>query len=172
MMSTQPTQPEALRLADELERDKWHVPAVVMQAAADELRRLYAENAQLREQNTALDAACAKLEAVRGTPATGGEPVAWRYQDARGNYRYRGYVPRFDKDYALLKPIPLYTSPQPVREPLTCEWSHNDDDGFWETSCGEAWRFDDGGPKENSMNFCHGCGKTLRITGGQHGTER
>ena len=33
--------PEALRLADELERDKWHVPAVVMQAAADELRRLH-----------------------------------------------------------------------------------------------------------------------------------
>ena len=40
-------QPEALRLADELERDKWHVPAVVMQAAADELRRLHAENASL-----------------------------------------------------------------------------------------------------------------------------
>ena len=35
------TQPEALRLADELERDKWHVPAVVMQVAADELRRLH-----------------------------------------------------------------------------------------------------------------------------------
>ena len=32
---------EALRLADALERDKWHVPAVVMQAAADELRRLH-----------------------------------------------------------------------------------------------------------------------------------
>lgn len=112
------------------------------------------------------------IEALeRGTPATGGEPVAWRYQDARGHYRYRGYVPRFDKDYAILKPIPLYTSPQPVREPLTCEWSHNDDDGFWEASCGKAWRFDDGGPKENSMNFCHACGKTLRITGGQHGTD-
>ena len=39
------TQPEALRLADELERDKWHVPAVVMQAAADELRGLHAERA-------------------------------------------------------------------------------------------------------------------------------
>ena len=40
-------QPEALRLADGLERDKWHVPAVVMQAAADELRRLHAENKRL-----------------------------------------------------------------------------------------------------------------------------
>lgn len=43
------TQPEALRLADELERDKWHVPAVVMQAAADELRRLHAQRDALLE---------------------------------------------------------------------------------------------------------------------------
>ena len=61
-------------------------------------------------------------------------------------------------------------TPQPVaREPLTCEWTHDDDDGYWDTSCGEAWRIDDGGPKENNMNFCHCCGKTLRIKGGQHG---
>ena len=59
-------------------------------------------------------------------------------------------------------------TPQPVvREPLTCEWTHNDDDGYWDTSCGKAWGFDDGGPKENNMNFCHCCGKTLRIKGGQ-----
>ena len=57
-------------------------------------------------------------------------------------------------------------TPQPVvRELLTCEWTHNDDDGYWDTSCGKAWRFDDGGPKENNMNFCHCCGKTLRIKG-------
>lgn len=56
---------------------------------------------------------------------------------------------------------------------LTCEWTHNDndDDGFWETACGEAWRFDDGGPAENSMHFCHSCGKSLCIKGGQHGTD-
>ena len=61
---------------------------------------------------------------------------------------------------------------QPVeREPLTCEWAHNEDDGFWDTECGQSWRFDDGGPKENHMNFCHCCGKPLRIKGGQHGTE-
>lgn len=66
----------------------------------------------------------------------------------------------------------VYLTPQPtqaqdVAVPLTCEWTHNDDDGFWETACGNAWRFDDGGPKENNMNFCHCCGKTLRIKGGQ-----
>ena len=67
----------------------------------------------------------------------------------------------------------FYTTPQPTHAqtgavPLTCEWTHNEDDGFWETACGEAWRFDDGGPAENSMNFCHSCGNSLRIKGGQH----
>ncbi len=71
-------------------------------------------------------------------------------------------------------------TPQPVvREPLTdsqaqagaCEWKHDDDDDFWDTECGQPWRFDDGGPKENHMNFCPCCGKPLRIKGGQHGTE-
>ena len=73
---------------------------------------------------------------------------------------------------AIESAIAKWGTPQPVvREPLTCEWTHNDDDGYWDTSCGKAWRFDDGGPKENNMNFCHCCGKTLRIKGGQHGTE-
>ena len=70
----------------------------------------------------------------------------------------------------------FYTTPQPTQPqagavPLTCEWTHNDDDSSWDTECGQSWRFDDGGPKENHMNFCHCCGKTLRIKGGQHGTE-
>lgn len=71
---------------------------------------------------------------------------------------------------AMRAALAKWGTPQPVvREPLTCEWTHNDDDGYWDTSCGKAWRFDDGGPKENNMNFCHCCGKTLRIKGGQHG---
>lgn len=61
------------------------------------------------------------------------------------------------------------TQPQAGAVPLTCEWTHNEDDGFWETACGEAWRFDDGGPGENNMHFCHSCGNSLRIKGGQHG---
>jgi hypothetical protein len=38
-------------------------------------------------------------------------------------------VPRFDKDYALLKPIPLYTSPQPVREPAGWLYDWISDEG-------------------------------------------
>jgi hypothetical protein len=40
-------------------------------------------------------------------PAPVQEPVAWRYTDARGHYRYRGYVPGFDAEYQLLKPEAL-----------------------------------------------------------------
>lgn len=52
-------------------------------------------------------------------PVAQGEPAAWRYQDARGNYRYRGYVPNFDSEYPRLKPVPLYTHPQQASEPMT-----------------------------------------------------
>ena len=69
------------------------------------------------------------------------------------------------------QPTPQPTQPRAGAVPLTCEWTHNEDDGFWETACGEAWRFDDGGPGENNMHFCHSCGNSLRIKGGQHGTE-
>ena len=72
-------------------------------------------------------------------------------------------------DSALTTPQPTHAQAGAV--PLTCEWTHNEDDGFWETACGEAWRFDDGGPGENNMHFCHSCGNSLRIKGGQHGTE-
>ena len=65
-------------------------------------------------------------------------------------------------------PQPTQTVPPTGWEPLTCEWTHNEDGGFWETACGEAWRFDDGGPGENNMHFCHSCGNSLRIKGGQH----
>ena len=34
--------------------------------------------------------------------------TAWRYADARGNFRYRGAKENFDRDYAILKPDPLY----------------------------------------------------------------
>jgi len=78
----------------------------------------------------------------------------------RGSTNWAAHIGKAVQNAVLAK----WGTPQPVvREPLTCEWTHNENDGFWESACGEAWRFDDGGPKENNMNFCHCCGKTLRI---------
>jgi hypothetical protein len=51
---------DTLRLADELETEFPHYDPVL--EAAAELRRLHAENAGLRDQNTELDAKLAKLE--------------------------------------------------------------------------------------------------------------
>ena len=52
---------------------------------------------------TALKKALAKQE----QSVSVGEPVAWRYTDARGHYRYRGYRTGFDAEYKLLKPEAL-----------------------------------------------------------------
>ena len=46
-----------------------------------------------------------------------------------------------------------------------CLWEPEDDPdvSWWNTSCGQAWSFTTDGPKENGMNFCHYCGKPLRL---------
>lgn len=45
-----------------------------------------------------------------------------------------------------------------------CEWHFDDEyEVVWESSCGELWSFIDGGPKENRVRFCHGCGKPVAL---------
>ena len=41
-----------------------------------------------------------------------------------------------------------------------CLWTE-DEDGNWETDCGEMYVFNEGNPKENGMNFCGYCGRPL-----------
>lgn len=43
-----------------------------------------------------------------------------------------------------------------------CTWSHDTDDDMWETTCGHAFVFSDGGPKESEMKFCCYCGGALK----------
>ena len=48
-----------------------------------------------------------------------------------------------------------------------CKWSLADEDAsMWETTCGHAFVFNDGGPKENHARFCPYCGGTLESTDG------
>ena len=108
-----------------------------------------------------------------GTPApVGVGEVAEHYRNAIASACEGWTMPdglRKHLETALWSPpTPQPTQAQAGAVPLTCEWTHNEDDGFWETACGEAWRFDDGGPGENNMHFCHSCGNSLRIKGGQH----
>lgn len=49
----------------------------------------------------------------------------------------------------------------PAPEPAAvCEWTL-DYDGLWETGCGEAFTFVDGGLFENNFVFCYSCGRKI-----------
>lgn len=52
------------------------------------------------------------------------------------------------------------------RKPEQCEWKPEDPDfmpGTYASACGELWSFIDGGPNENRVRFCHGCGKPVAL---------
>ena len=43
-----------------------------------------------------------------------------------------------------------------------CDWTYDENYDTWETTCGHAHCFMDGGPNENHMKFCPYCGKKLK----------
>jgi len=67
-------------------------------------------------------------------PAPVQEPVAWRYTDARGHYRYRGYVPNFDAEYQLLKPQALCLCTPPAAQR---QWVGLTDEEVMQTMSGD-----------------------------------
>ena len=136
------TQPEALRLADELDAvpETGADPQTIQEAAA-ELRRLHAYCQEL-ESHLILD----------GTPAVAGKPVAWLSP-------WRADQVTTDYDAYGEHGIPLYTAPKPVeREPLTDEWIRS--------RCKEPWVFETAKQWVRMAEAAHGINK-----GGQHGTE-
>ncbi|POX19496.1 hypothetical protein C3468_16140 [Serratia marcescens] len=58
-----------------------------------------------------------------------------------------------------------------------CQWTYDEMDFKWDSSCGESWQFIDGGPSENGVKFCQGCGKPVLLAaepegGNDHDTRR
>lgn len=45
-------------------------------------------------------------------------------------------------------------------EKACCGWEQ-DDDGIWQTECGNAFELNAGTPEDNHMEFCPYCGKVL-----------
>lgn len=45
----------------------------------------------------------------------------------------------------------------------TCAWVLDDatDSCLWETGCGQAFQFTDGGPEDNLFRYCYKCGKEI-----------
>ena len=46
------------------------------------------------------------------------------------------------------------------RKTATCTWVYEEYD-FWESTCGQGVRIENGGPQENGMNYCSHCGNKL-----------
>jgi hypothetical protein len=44
-----------------------------------------------------------------------------------------------------------------------CAWTQ-DEDGAWDTACGQLFLFNEGGPEENQACFCHHCGGKIEVT--------
>ena len=47
-----------------------------------------------------------------------------------------------------------------MTDPAVCHW-RGDEDGNWDTDCGECFCVEEGTPQENTYNFCPSCGKKL-----------
>lgn len=47
-----------------------------------------------------------------------------------------------------------------MSERRPCVWTE-DEDGIWQTECGDAFAFDSGSPTENKAKFCQYCGAEL-----------
>ena len=39
-----------------------------------------------------------------------------------------------------------------------CQWRYDTEGDCWDSDCGQAWTFIDGGLPQNGVKFCHGCG--------------
>jgi hypothetical protein len=52
------------------------------------------------------------------------------------------------------------SKPPPLKAFEACVWKY-DPDGYWQTQCGDQFCFSEGGPTENSVRFCHFCGKSM-----------
>lgn len=51
--------------------------------------------------------------------------------------------------------------------PAVCAWNEIDNLNLpdtWEAECGAVWTFNEGGPKDNEVNFCPKCGKSVTET--------
>ncbi|HEI9849576.1 TPA: hypothetical protein SLN67_002611 [Serratia marcescens] len=53
--------------------------------------------------------------------------------------------------------------------PDGCQWTFDEHDSKWDSGCGEAWMFCDGGPTENGVKFCQNCGKPVLLAAAPEG---
>jgi len=70
----------------------------------------------------------------------------------------------WDGEKLMAKPIPLIDIYKTAQQEAVCQWQREDDDHMpdtWRSDCGVLWTFSDGGPVDNEMKYCCGCGAML-----------
>lgn len=50
-----------------------------------------------------------------------------------------------------------------VRDARPCVWRYDEDTDAWDSECGEKWQFMVGGPTENHVRCCQGCGAKVKV---------
>ncbi|RYM48748.1 hypothetical protein [Serratia proteamaculans] len=85
-----------------------------------------------------------------------------------------------DEVAALRRKVAELRSAQPVSQgyklnspeiPDGCKWTYDEHDYKWDSACGEAWMFSDGGPIENGVKFCQSCGKPVLLAAAPEGSN-
>jgi len=67
----------------------------------------------------------------------------------------------FAATYEKVEDIESWEKLKLIKSVHICDWRENDD-GNWETECGQMFAFETGTPTDNKMKFCYCCGKPLR----------
>ena len=84
----------------------------------------------------------------------------WRYE--KNGVTCQTYRHKIDRTCSECNVQEDYTSPQPSKP---CEWQQEDSEHMpdtWRSDCGVLWTFTDGGPIDNDMKHCCGCGAKLK----------
>lgn len=56
-----------------------------------------------------------------------------------------------------------YAVARAVEDAPVCEWVFDEHTDSWDTGCAEKFAFITGGPEDNSVRYCHSCGKRVKL---------
>jgi hypothetical protein len=107
--------------------------------------------------------------ARRGAITTGGMVLWWNQAPAAQPAPVRGFIKKIEdliqeRDDARSS-LDFYKRQGGVLQE-TCTWTKSNDPHMPDTfdaACGVLWTFSDGGPVENGMHFCPGCGAAVSV---------
>lgn len=100
-----------------------------------------------------------------GDDVTVGQIVRWinreHLQAAKETPPNRDYMKAMQRSASAVESaLWTYRVGNPKSVLISCRWSE-DEDGNWDTACGEVFVFETGGPTENRAKWCPYCGRRI-----------